>query len=68
MGAISNRQDGNCILVLMIKVLSLVFDSSTIKLVNCHYCPSFIISIISIGLLADSGYELLDKEIFARLL
>ena len=63
-----NVGNENRILVLTIRVLGLVFDLSTIKLVDYHYCPSFIISIISIGLLAGSGYELLDKEMFARLL
>ena len=42
----------------MIGVLSLVVESYTIELVDCHYCPSFIMSIISVGLLASCGYEL----------
>ena len=62
MGAVSDRWDENRDLVLTIGVLSLIFDSSTIELVDCHYYPSFIISIISIGLLARSGYELLMKR------
>ena len=45
----------------MIGVLSLVFESSRVELVEYHYCPSFIMSIIFVGLLASSGYELLIK-------
>ena len=61
-------ENGNRVPVLTIRVLSLVIESYTIELVDCHYCPSFIMSIISVGLLASYGHELLDKEMFARLL
>ena len=54
-------RNGNRVPVLVIRVLSLIFDLSTVELVDCHYCPSFIMSIIFVGLLASSGYELLIK-------
>ena len=53
--SIENR---NHVLVLAIGVLSLIFESCTIELVDCHYYPSFIMSIIFVGLLASCGYEL----------
>ena len=52
-------ENGSSVSILVIGVLSLVFDSHIVELVDCHYCPSFIISIISVGLLASCGYELL---------
>ena len=54
-------ENENCVSVLAIGVLSLVFGSSRVELVDCHYCPSFIMSIISVGLLASYGYELSIK-------
>ena len=57
-----NVGNGNRVSVLEIGVLSLVFESYTVELVDCHYCPSFIMSIISVGQLASGGYELLIKE------
>ena len=48
--------------VLAIGVLSFVFDSSTVELVDYHYCPSFIMSIISVGLLADCVLNCLIKR------
>ena len=68
MGVVFDRRDENRVPILTIGVLSLVFDSSTVELIDCHYCPSYIMSIISVGLLASYGYELLDKEMFVRLL
>ena len=54
-------ENGNHVPVLTIGVLSLAFESCRVELVDCHYCPSFIMSIISVGLLASCGYELLIK-------
>ena len=51
----------NHVPVLAVEVLSLAFESYRIELVDCHYCPSFIMSIISVGLLASCGYELSIK-------
>ena len=54
--------NGNRVSVLTIGVLNLVFDSCIVELVDYHYCLSFIMSIISIGLLASCGYELLKNK------
>ena len=61
-------ENKNCVPILTIRVFSLIFDLSTIELVDCHYCPCFIMSIISVDLLASYGYKLLNKEMFAKLL
>ena len=54
-------ENGSYVSVLTIGVLSLIFDLSTVELVDYHYCPSFIMSIISEGLLASCGCELRMK-------
>ena len=54
-------ENENHVSVLVIGVLSLAFESCRVELVDYHYCPSFIMSIISIGLLASCGYELSIK-------
>ena len=56
-----NVRNENRVPILVIGVLSLAFESCRVKLVDCHYCPSFIMSIISVGLLASCGYELSIK-------
>ena len=54
-------ENENHVPVLAIRVLSLIFESYRVELVDCHYCPSFILSIISVGMLASCGYELSIK-------
>ena len=61
-------RNGNRVPVLAIGVLSLVFESCTVELVDCHYCPSFIMCIISVGLLASCGYELTIKGDFCQVI
>ena len=60
--------NGNRVPVLAVGVLRLVFESCTVELVDCHYCPSFIMSIISVGLLASCGFELSIKEDFCNVI
>ena len=58
-----NVGDGRSILVLALGTVKLVFKSNIITLSECHFCPSFLLNIISVGLLTMYGYEILIKEI-----
>ena len=48
--------------VLALGILKLVFESHTIVLNDCHFCPSFFLNIISVGLLTKNDYEILIKK------
>ena len=56
-----NVGDGRSVLVLALGIVKLVFDSHIIVLDDYHYCPIFLLNIISVGLLAKS-YEILIKK------
>ena len=43
-------------------VVELVFKSNSIILSDCQYYPSFLINIISVGLLAKDSYSLSIKN------
>ena len=57
-----NIGDGRLVLVLALETIKLVFKSNIIVLCECHFCPSFLLNIISVGLLAMYGYEILIKK------
>ena len=42
--------------------MNLVINSRNVILSECHYYPSFLLNIISVGLLAMYGYEFLIKK------
>ena len=58
-----NVGDGRSVSVLMLGTIKLVFKSNIIILSEYHFCPSFLLNIISVGLLAMYGYEILIKKI-----
>ena len=49
-------------LVLALETISLYFESCTVILNDYHFCPSFLVNIISVGLMAKDGYELSIKN------
>ena len=54
--------DGSRVSVLALRVMELCFESCKILLSDCHYCPSFLLNVISIGQLAVEGYDFLIKS------
>ena len=57
-----NIRDESHVPVRTLEIIELVFNSNIIILSDCHYCPSFLMNIISIGLLAKDSYSLLLKN------
>ena len=43
-------------------VIEFVFKSRVVVLNDYHFCPTFIMNVISIGFLSKAGYEILIKE------
>ena len=56
--------DGRLVSVLVLEIIKLVFDSQSIVLSDCHYCLSFLLNVISVGLLAKINYEISIKKNF----
>ena len=56
-----NVGDGSAVPVLALGTMELAFESHTIILYNCYFCLSFIMNVISVGLLALCSYELAIK-------
>ena len=54
--------NGNAVPVLALGVLELFFESYKITLNDCHYSPSFLLNVISVGLLANKNYEFSIKN------
>ena len=57
-----NVGDGRPVPVLALGILKLVFESHTVVLNDCHFCPSFFLNVISVGLLAKNDYEISIKK------
>ncbi len=57
-----NVGDGRSVSVLALGNLKLVFNSHVVVLSDCHYCPTFLLNVISVGLLAMNGYEISIKK------
>ena len=53
-----NIGDGRLVLVLALEILKLVFESYIIVLNDYHFCPSFFLNVISVGLLTKNDYEI----------
>ena len=63
-----NVGDGSQVSVLALKTLELFFKNNSVILSDCHYCPSFMVNIISIGLLAQDGYSLSIKKYYCDII
>ena len=59
-----NVGDGSLISVLALGTIQLVFESKVVMLDDCHYCPSFLMNVISVGVLAKVGFNFLRKDNF----
>ena len=57
-----NVGDGRSVSVLALEILKLVFESHIVVLNDCHFCPSFFLNVISVGLLAKNDYEISIKK------
>ena len=57
-----NVGDGSKVPVLALGITNLVINSYNVILSECHYYPSFLLNIISVGLLAMNSYEFLIKK------
>ena len=56
--------DGRSVSVLALRIIKLVFKSHYIVLDEYHYYPSFLLNVISVGLLVKSNYEISIKKNF----
>ena len=54
--------DGSRVLVPTLEVVELYFESCKILLSDCHYCPSFLLNVISVGQLVIEGYDFSIKN------
>ena len=54
--------NGSRVPVLALGVVKLNLESCSIVLNDCHYCPSFVMSVISVGQLARESYEFSIKN------
>ena len=52
-----NVEDGRAVPILAIKKFQLALNSGVIIFDDCHNCPSFLMNVISVGLLAKEGYS-----------
>ena len=59
-----NIRDKNHVSVLALEIIELVFNSNNIILSDYHHCPSFLMNIIFIGLLAKDGFIFSIKSDF----
>ena len=57
-----NVGDGSSVPILALGVVKLGLESCNIILSDCHYCPSFMLNVISVGQLASEGYEFSIKN------
>ena len=57
-----NVKNESQISILTLEVVKLVFKSNSVILNDCHYYPSFLMNIISVGLLTKDGYSLSIKN------
>ena len=54
--------DRSRVLVLALGVMELCFESCKILLSDYHFCPSFLLNVISVGQLAIEGYDFSIKK------
>ena len=57
-----NIEDRRSIPIQVLGIIKLVFNSHVVILSDCHFCPSFLLKIISVGLLAKNSYKISIKK------
>ena len=60
--------DGSQVLIMTLGVIEPVFESNGVILSDCHYCPSFLMNIISVSLLTKDGYNLSIKNYYCDII
>ena len=63
-----NVGDGRSVAVLALEIIKLVFNSHSIILSDCHFCLSFLLNIIFVGLLVKTNYEISIKKNFCDII
>ena len=63
-----NVGDGRSVPVLAMGIVQLILNTNIISLNECHYCPSFLMNIISVSLLAKDGYHLSIKGDYCNII
>ena len=63
-----NIGDRRSVLILTLGIIKFVFESHYIVLDECHYCPSFFLNIISVGLLINLNFEISIKKNFCDII
>ena len=53
-----NVGDRRLVPVLAIGIVKLVFKSNIVVLSECHFCPKFLLNIVSVDLLDKNNYEI----------
>ena len=59
-----NVGDGSLVPVLALRIIQLIFEFRIVMLDKCHYYPSFMMNIISVGLLIKLDFNFLIKNNF----
>ena len=63
-----NIGDGSFVPVLALGTLQLAFESSSIMLDDCYFYLSFLMNVISVGLLTKLGYKFIIKDDFCDII
>ena len=63
-----NIGDGSLVPVLTLETLQLVFESSSVMLDDCHYCPSYMMNVISVDFLTNLNYKFIIKDDFCDII
>ena len=57
-----NVGDRISVSVLALEIVKLIFNSQVVVLSDGHFCPLFLLNVISIGFLAKKNYEISIKN------
>ena len=63
-----NIGDERSVSVQALGIIEFIFESRVVVLDDCNYCSSFMMNVISKGLLAKSGYEISIKENYCNVI
>ena len=61
-------RNGRSVPVQALGVIEFVFESRVVMLDDCHYCPSFMLNVIFVGLLTKSDYEISIKKNYCNVI
>ena len=49
-------------------VIEFISEFGVVVLNDCHFCPTFMMNVISVSLLAKAGYEILIKKNYCNII